>query len=153
MGSIQSATRPRASKCDYGVSGAKEMVESILVVDIPATLAASEAQQRLNDACERGYYLRTILPGADGAARAYFSLCCVQREKRIGKIAGHAIADIQQRIQRVLKSKGPLGRNSLYKLTNGRRDGMDNWDRALEGLVRGQLAETDGKLFWARSEE
>jgi hypothetical protein len=65
-----------------------------------------------------------------------------------------SIAAIQRRIERVLKSKGSLGRCMLYKLTNGKRVGTVNWDKALEGLVRGGLAgRTEGKFFWEKPVE
>jgi hypothetical protein len=122
----------------------------ILVVDVPSTISAEDAEQMLNAVCEQGYFLRTITP----ESRAYFELCYTLPEKRTGKVAGHAIAAIQQRIERVLKSKGPLGRRQLHQFTNGRRDDTADWDRALERLVRGQLARvTDGKFFWADMED
>jgi hypothetical protein len=48
--------------------------KSVLVVDVPGTLTADEAEQLLNDACKPGYYPRAIVPGLDGSSRAYFAL-------------------------------------------------------------------------------
>jgi hypothetical protein len=123
------------------------LVKQILVVDVPSTMSAEEAEQMLNAVCDQGYSLRTIT--AD--SRAYFGLCCTVPKTRI---AGHTTADIQRRIEQVLKSKGPSRRRHLYNFTNGRRDGTVNWDRALEGLVRdGLVGKTEGKFVWAKLEE
>jgi hypothetical protein len=48
--------------------------KQIVVVDVPAGITASEAEQLLNDACQPGYYLRAVTPLANGDSRAFFAL-------------------------------------------------------------------------------
>ncbi len=70
------------------------------------------------------------------------------------EVTGHAIAAIQQRMERVLRSKGLLTHTALYQLTNGRRDGTVNWDKALDALYTARLiGQTEkGRYFWAKVE-
>ena len=66
----------------------------------------------------------------------------------------NSIAYIQQKMDRVLRSKGPLSRAALFKHTNGKRDGTLNWGRALDSMVQNRLfGFTDGKFFAAGVEE
>lgn len=128
----------------------------IQVVDVPAASSADDAQRLLNAPCaENRYLLVQVLQLPGGATRAIYRLrverAVTKRQDRAA--TGNTIAAIQQRIERVLRSKGPLARHRLYKLTNGWRDGLVNWNMALDGLVREQLAgKTDGKVFWAKAE-
>lgn len=129
-------------------------MDVIQVVDVPAASSADEAQRLLNAPCaENRYSLVQVLQMPGGAARAVYRLRVPRAVTARRSIHGQDTCNatvIQERIERVLKSKGPLGRNMLYKLTNGRRTGRANWERALDGMVQGQRAETDGKLFWAQ---
>jgi hypothetical protein len=54
----------------------------IVVVDVPAGIAADETAQMLNDVCKRGYELRAVTATSDGHSRAFLSIC-VQPEQRI----------------------------------------------------------------------
>jgi len=66
----------------------------------------------------------------------------------------NATAYIQQKMERVLRSKGPLSRAALFKHTNGKRDGTVNWGRALDSMVQNRLFGIDGKkIFAARAED
>jgi len=50
--------------------------------------------------------------------------------------ADNVIARIQGKVLRVLELKGPMPRRELQKRTNAHRDGTEQWNRALDGLVR-----------------
>lgn len=66
----------------------------------------------------------------------------------------NATAYIQQKMVRVLRSKGPLSRAALFKHTNGKRDGTVNWGRALDSMVQNGLFRVDGgKIFAAKAED
>ncbi len=43
-----------------------ETQKRIAVVDVPGTATAEEAEQLLNAACDRGYYVLSIVPGLTG---------------------------------------------------------------------------------------
>lgn len=51
------------------------MKKIILVIDVPASATAEEAEQILNKPFEEGYYLERLQPkGGDLSARAFFKL-------------------------------------------------------------------------------
>jgi hypothetical protein len=136
-------------------------MDLIRVVDVPVGSCADEAQRILNAPCtENSYLLVQVLTLPDGSLRAIYRLLARIPDRaeiihaRSYVRSSHSTAAIQQRIERVLRSKGPLGRAMLYKLTNGRRDGTVIWDKALQGLTRAKLVgQTEGKYFWAKAEE
>lgn len=150
-------------------------MDVIRVVDVPVGTCADGAQRLLNGPCaENSYLLVQVLPLPDGSLRAIYrllartpdsersvpafadnpDLCDAEIIQARSYVRSHAVAAIQQRIERVLKAKGPLTRSRLYDFTNGRRDGTVNWHKALGGLLGANLAgQTEGKFFWAKAEE
>lgn len=121
-----------------------------LVLEVGETETAPDLQRRLNEAAEDGFFLVTVI-----GRFAFLRTTAAQPKKRKAVVTDNRTeAAIQQRIERVLLAKGPQWPNMLYKLTNGIRDGRVKWNRALDDLIQsGHAGRTEGKVFWAMTEE
>ena len=56
---------------EQSVSETKKQ-KRVRVVDVPSTTTPETAEELLNEVCEQGYYVLTIVPGDLGVTRAFF---------------------------------------------------------------------------------